>query len=155
MGQVIKLGRIGNMVAMGSYMINCQNKLIKNFQTRLQVDLAAEGRFRTVGGRTLDLSQGGNGLKVQYILDVLIIHVLLPQMCKLQVNGVGVGQVVRSGNAQLCILDKLLFIRSRSTGRRKAKNIHLRYIKSDISSNNPSRPEDIEIAVERAEGVAQ
>ena len=125
MGQVIKLVRIGNMVAMGSYILNCQNKKIKKIQTLLQVDLAAEGRFRTVGGRTLDLSQGGNGLKVQYILDVLIIHVLLPQMCKLQVNGVGVGQVVRSGNAQLCILDKLLFIRSRSTGRRKAKNIYL------------------------------
>jgi len=70
-----------------------------------QVDLTGEGRLRTVGGRTLDLTQGTNGL---------------------QVNGVKVSQVLKSGQTQLCILEKLLFI----------------------------RPEDIEIAVERAEGKA-
>jgi len=70
-----------------------------------QVDLSVEGRLRTVGGRTLELTQAENGL---------------------QVNGVEVSQVLRSGHTQLCILEKLLFI----------------------------RPEDIEIAVERAEGTA-
>jgi len=69
-----------------------------------QVDLTKEGRYRTVGGRTLLLTQSDN---------------------RLQVNEVEVERIVRCGQAQICLLDKLLFI----------------------------RPEDIEIGVERAEGL--
>jgi len=67
-----------------------------------QVDLTKEGRYRTVGGRTLLLTQSDN---------------------RLRVNEVEVKRIVRCGQAQICLLDKLLFI----------------------------RPEDIEIGVERAE----
>ena len=51
----------------------------------------------------------------------------------------GVKQVVSAGNAQLCVLERLLFIRW--------SLLHL-YLMV------PLRPEDVEIAVERAEGTA-
>ena len=32
-------------------------------------------------------------------------------LCQVQVNGMGVKQVLRAGGAQLCVLERILFIR--------------------------------------------
>merc|ERR1712215_8973 len=70
------------------------------------LDLSVPTTDKTVGGRTLVVTPQPGGL--------------------LTVNDVGAKVVAREGTNQLCVLDKLLFI----------------------------RPEDIEIAVERARGAA-